>query len=331
VVLRITGAGVCGTDATLLRLGPAVVPKGVPARWPIVLGHEFAGEVVAVGDDVERLRVGQLVACGAGISCGRCAACEAGRTNLCERYTTAGVHRDGGLAEYCAVPAATCEAAEPHGVSGDAVALAQPMAVAEHAVAVSSLREGERALVLGAGGVGAFAVWAAKCRGAEVAVFERDPARLDIARALGAAETIVADPEAPAREQLAPFGLFDVVYEITGAQEPVDAAVALTRPGGRLVAVGIHGAPRAMDLDRVTTQEIAVLGTMAHVRGVDLPRALDLLGSRREPWSDVAPTVLPLRALVGDGELRFVGAEEDGEHAIKTLIDPSAEAPRAFR
>ena len=195
VVLRITGAGICGTDATLFRLGAAVVPAGTPVRWPIVLGHEFAGEVVDAGPRVDGLVAGDLVACGAGVACGDCAACVAGRTNLCERYATAGVHRDGGLAEFCVVPAAICEPAAPHGVSGDAAALAQPMAVAEHAIDVGRLAAGERALVLGAGGIGAFAVWAATSRDASVAVYERDPSRLEIARALGATETVLADPD----------------------------------------------------------------------------------------------------------------------------------------
>lgn len=332
VVLRITGAGICGTDATLLRLGPAVVPDGMPARWPIVLGHEFAGEVVAVGDGVEQLRHGDVVACGAGVSCGACARCAEGATNLCERYTTAGVHRDGGLAEFCAVPAATCEPTAPHGVGGDAAALAQPMAVAEHAVAVARLAAGERALVLGAGGIGAFSIWAAASRGAELTVYERDASRLEIARALGARTALAADPERPPLEQLREHGPFDVVYEMTGAQGPLDAAVALVRPGGRIVAVGISGAPRPVDLDRVTTQEIALLGTMAHMRAVDLPRALDLLGARAAGWADVAPTALTLEQVVTGTGLGFAGAgERGGLPPIKTLIDPGAGSSRAYR
>jgi len=330
VVLRITGAGICGTDATLYKLGRVVVPPGTQPAWPVVLGHEFAGEVVEVGDGVEGLQVGELVACGAGISCGRCRACRAGRTNLCTQYATAGVHRDGGLAEYCAVPAATCEPVAAHGLLGDAAALGQPMAVAEHAVSVAGLHEGERALVLGAGGIGAFAIWAAVCRGAQVTVFERDPARLEVAARLGAVQTIAADPEAPARDQLASLEEFDVVYEMTGGQDPLDAAIARVRPGGRVAVVGIHGAPRTVNLDRVTTQEIAMFGTMAHVRAVDLPRALDLLGRRREGWSDFAPVVQPLSAVVGEDGLVFTPADAGGLPPIKTLVDPSATEPRPF-
>lgn len=331
LLLRITGAGICGTDATLFRLGEAVVPDGTQARWPVVLGHEFAGEVVEVGAGVRGLDTGTVVACGAGVSCGECPRCREGRTNLCLRYATHGVHRDGGLAGYCAVPAAICEPASPHGVSGDAVALAQPMAVAEHAISVAGLVAGERALVLGAGGIGAFATWAAAQRGADVTVFERDAERLAIAAALGAERTVAADPDAEAVDQLAAHGPFDVVYEMSGAQGPLDAAVALVRPGGRLVAVGIHGVQRPIDLDRITLQEITLHGTLAHVRSRDLPRALDLLGARTGAWSDVAPVVLDLGALAQpDGPAGAAPVRRAGAPAIKTLIDPWATESRPF-
>jgi len=333
VLLRITGAGICGTDATLFRLGEAVVPAGTEAGWPIVLGHEFAGEVVEAGAGVTQLAVGDLVACGAGVSCGTCVRCREGRTNLCLGYATAGVHRDGGLAGYCVVPAAICEPVAPHGVSGDAAALAQPMAVAEHAISVAGLAAGERALVLGAGGIGSFATWAASSRGAEVTVFERDPERLAIAAALGAARTVAAETDADAdvTAQLAEHGMFDVVYEMSGAQGPLDAAVALTRPGGRLVAVGVHGVRRPIDLDRITLQEITLHGTLALVRAVDLPRALDLIGARDAPWSDVAPDVVGLDALAGEGGPAAAAfARPGGAPPIKTLIDPWATAPRPF-
>jgi (R,R)-butanediol dehydrogenase/meso-butanediol dehydrogenase/diacetyl reductase len=330
VLLRVTAAGICGTDATLYRLGEAVVPAGTDPGWPVVLGHEFAGEVVAMGREAAGPSEGELVACGAGMSCGSCPRCREGRTNLCVRYATAGVHRDGGLAEYCAVPAAICEPVAPYGVSGDAAALAQPMAVAEHAVATGDLRAGERALILGAGGIGAFATWAAASRGAEVTVYERDRERLTIAAALGAAHTVAAGDDVDPATHLAPGGPFDVAYEMTGAQGPLDAAVALTRPGGRVVTVGIGGRPRRLDLDRLTLQEIALRGSLAHLRRVDLPRALELLGSRRS-WSDVAPTVLSLDRVCGRDGLAFAAVPTaSGAPAIKTLVDPWADAPRAF-
>jgi (R,R)-butanediol dehydrogenase/meso-butanediol dehydrogenase/diacetyl reductase len=323
IVLEITGAGVCGTDSALYRLGRAVIPDGVEARWPIVLGHEFAGCVVEVGRGVQTLSEGDLVASGAGVSCGRCAPCTAGRTNLCEHYWTTGVHRDGGLAQYCAVPAAVCERAADHGVHGDAAALAQPMAIASHAVARGRLQEGERALIFGAGGIGSFATWVAASLGAHVTVCDRDSARLATARALGA-RAVLDTSTAALQDLLTDDPQWDVVYEMTGAAGPLAAAVAHVRPGGRLVVAGVHPGGSEIDLARLGLQEIDLLGTMAHVRATDLPHALDLLGARAEGWADVAPQLLSL-----DAVLEQLTAGRPSE-AIKTLVDPFADVTRRF-
>src|SRR5206468_12856431 len=106
--------------------------EGIPERerptGRFVPGHEFAGVVVATGSGTT-LEAGTLVADGAGVSCGACDRCREGRTNLCVHYKTIGGFHQGGLAEYVAVPEATCVAVEPHGVRGDDAALAQPMAI----------------------------------------------------------------------------------------------------------------------------------------------------------------------------------------------------------
>ena len=325
VLLQITAAGLCGTDAALFRHGIGLVPRSVEPQWPIVLGHEFSGRVAELGEGVEGLAVGDLVASGAGVSCGHCAPCRAGRTNLCTTYWTAGVHRDGGLAEYCAVPAATCEPTRPHGVEGDAAGLAQPMAIAVHAVSRGRLVGGERALIIGAGGIGIFATWAASQLGAEITVCDRDPERLEIAQALGAEATVPAG-EQPLAEQLA-GERFDVVYEMTGAAAPLAAAVELVRPGGRIVAAGVQAVPPPVDVGRLTANEVELIGTMAHVRGADLPRALELIAARPEGWADVAPRVLSLADVVAQGLPELVAG---GSPRIKTLADPLAATSRPY-
>src|SRR3954468_13351093 len=139
VLLRVATAGICGSDATEFKAGPVLVrPLDVPHPvtghlGPLTLGHEFAGTVVAVGEGVGHLREGMLVACGAGMSCGTCRMCRAGRTNLCETYATIGFHQDGALAEHVLAPADICFDAGAYGLTGDAAAMAQPMAIAVHA------------------------------------------------------------------------------------------------------------------------------------------------------------------------------------------------------
>ncbi|MFE7441036.1 zinc-binding dehydrogenase [Streptomyces chartreusis] len=325
VLLKITGAGICGTDGALYKIGPAIIPGRDRARWPVVPGHEFAGIVIETGAGVTEFRTGDLVASGAGVSCGDCDACRRDRTNLCERYWTAGVHRDGGLAEYAVVPARTCEETSQYGVHGDTAALAQPMAIAQHAVSRGRLGAGERALILGAGGIGTFATWAALAVGAEVTVCERSGARLAVVEGFGDVRTVPSGAE-PLTEMLAPDGPWDVVYEMTGAAEPLAAATALVRPGGRIVLAGLQKGKPEVDTDRLALQEIDVLGTMAHVRRTDLPRALELLGSRANGWADVASRVLPL----DEAEVALKAMTGKGGDSVKTLIDPALTRAREF-
>ena len=127
-----------------------------------MLGHEFVGRVVARGL-TSSVPVGDRVVTGAGVSCGTCEWCLAGRTNLCAKYRTLGLHVDGGLAEYVCSPAAICRAV-PDSVSDDAAAMAQPFAVALHAVRRTRLVAGETCAVIGAGGIGAFIVAGAAAR-----------------------------------------------------------------------------------------------------------------------------------------------------------------------
>jgi len=118
LVLRINRAAICGTDASEWAHGPLL------ALPPVVLGHEFAGTVVAAGEGTPGFSVGDRVVCGAGASCGRCEWCAAGRSNLCAEYRTFGLHRDGGLASYVAVPHDICLHV-PDSVSDTAAAMAQ--------------------------------------------------------------------------------------------------------------------------------------------------------------------------------------------------------------
>jgi (R,R)-butanediol dehydrogenase/meso-butanediol dehydrogenase/diacetyl reductase len=158
-----------------------------------------------------------------------------------------------------------CEETGGYGVRGDAAALAQPMAIARHAVARGRLRAGERALVLGAGGIGTFATWAALALGAEVAVCDLDAGKLAVLDGFGEVET-VRHEGGPLTERFAAGRSWDVVYEMTGAPEPLTAAMALVRPGGRIVVAGLQKEPSRVDTTRLATREIDLLGTMAHVR-----------------------------------------------------------------
>jgi threonine dehydrogenase-like Zn-dependent dehydrogenase len=325
VVIAVSRASVCGTDAAEYAHGPVLVPLREHDRHsrragPLVLGHEFVGRIVAAGPGVTEPAVGRRVVCGAGVSCGRCVRCAEGRTNLCLVYYTVGLQADGGLAERVVVPAATC-ARVPDACSDDAAALAQPMAVAVHALNRGGVAPDTTLVVHGAGGIGAFAVAAAVARGAhEIVAVDIDRQRLVTAQRLGACETIdarSADPVARVMELTDGRGA-DVVIEASGVAAGPQRCIEMTRPGGRMVLLGLQKAPVALDLLALTLREIDVVSTVAHVCATDLPEALEILTDGTVADA-VVDRVIALEALV-PAALEPIAA---GQVHGKVLVDPS--------
>jgi len=230
VVLEVIRAAICGTDASEWDHGPILCRPGV------VLGHEFVGRIVACGDDVSLVRVGDRVVSGAGISCGGCRWCLLGRTNLCAEYRTLGLQVPGGLAEYVASPASICRVV-PDACDDVAAAMAQPLAVALHALSRVAQAPEESVAIIGVGGIGSFIVAGASYRaaGGRVVAVDVDDGRLATAAKLGASETANA-----ANRDLAELLLelsdgvgFDIVIEASGAPHAPAAAIACARQIGR--------------------------------------------------------------------------------------------------
>lgn len=329
LLVRVTGVGICGTDAAEFAAGPHMFPihRTDPVTGhggPMVPGHEFAGVVAGVGRDVAGFAEGDSIACGAGVSCGTCGACAAGRTNLCARYWTVGLQRDGALAEFTAVPAAACVNLTRRALAPDVAAMAQPMSIAVHATARGRLRGGEEAVVVGTGGIGAFVVYAAARCGAEVTGVDLAPDRLAVAAALGAGATVTARPGAALAELLAGASP-TVVFECTGVPAMLAEAVDLVRPGGRVVVVGLQEAPVAVDLRSLALREKELIGTLAHSFGADFGEAIEMLESGGDVWRLLAPSVLPLEDLVTGGLKPMVAGDPT---PIKTLFDPWIDSPR---
>lgn len=316
VLLEVVRAAICGTDAAEWDHGPVLCRPGV------VLGHEFVGRVVEVGDDVAGLRVGDRVVSGAGISCGRCRWCLSSRTNLCAEYRTLGLQVDGGLAEYVVSPAGICQLV-PDRCDDDAAAMAQPLAVALHALARVGQHPDETVAVIGAGGIGSFIIAGlAHCaEGGRVVALDIDDERLATAAALGADETV----NATARDltelllDLTDGVGFDVVIEASGAPQAPAAVIAGARRGGRVLLVGLQGAPREIELTPMILREVDIFTTVAHVCDSDLPAALDLLAATDVAAVTAGPTI-PLQALVDDGLRPLAERRAHG----KILVTPSA-------
>jgi (R,R)-butanediol dehydrogenase/meso-butanediol dehydrogenase/diacetyl reductase len=333
VLLRISAVGICGTDAAEFARGPIIFPldRRHPVTGhlgPMIPGHELAGFVEDAGDGSHGLRRGTLVASGAGVSCATCTWCRRGRTNLCSTYSTVGLDRHGGLAEFAAVPASTCVDVDAAGLGPDLAALAQPMSIAVHAMRRGRPEPGDTAIVIGIGGIGAFLVHALASAGVTVVATDLDAQRQAIAANLGAALVVDGtEPDAFAArlddERFSPV----LAYEVTGTAAGLRTALGVLRAGARLVMVGHQSAPGEFPLPRMTRDELEVIGTNAHQRDVDLPEAIRLLSARTDGWTDVAPVALPLDSL--SDALADLAAGTTGR--IKTLIDPWATEPRRSR
>jgi (R,R)-butanediol dehydrogenase/meso-butanediol dehydrogenase/diacetyl reductase len=214
----------------------------------------------------------------------------------------------------------SCVDAGALGVGPLEAALAQPMAIAVHAMRRSRVREGDVAIVQGVGGVGAFLIHALVHAGARVVAVDLDASRLEVARSLGADVVITAGTESSQDEIASEIGeRIPVFFEVTGSQPGLRLALDVVPMGTSIVLVGIQKGLSEVDLARVTVREIELIGTNAMVRETDFPDAVRLVSLRTGGWGDVVSSTLSLDELV-EGALRPMA--EGRPPAIKTLIAP---------
>ncbi|GAB4447534.1 MAG: 2,3-butanediol dehydrogenase [Anaerolineae bacterium] len=324
VILEVLRGAVCGTDVTEYLHGPHFAPltqrhPGSGHLGPMILGHEFVGRVIEVGAEVDGFAVGQRVTPGAGMWCGRCEWCRSGRTNLCAHYYTLGLHTHGGLAELVKAPARMCRPV-PAACSDDAAAMAQPLAVALHAVRRSGAQPGQTVALMGVGGIGAFILAAARAQGlSPIIAIDVDDERLATASTLGATFIINARNEDPLRwiRELTDGAGVHVFMEASGAPHGPSLALEATRRGGQVLLVGLQAEPRALDLHEVVLREVNIATTVAHVCEVDLPESLEILASTSLAET-VLDRVIPLEGLVEDGLL----AMAEGRARGKIVVSP---------
>lgn len=243
VLIKVTSVGVCGSDLhTYLdgRIGDTAVSS------PLVLGHEFAGDIIAVGADSrdgddQPLRVDQRVAVDPATPCWRCEFCEAGHPNLCRRLHFCGLHPDdGALREQMVVPARSCFPV-PDSLSDAAAALLEPLGVAIHAVDLGMLKVAKSVAVIGCGPIGLLIIRLARLSGADpIYAFDCHAWRADKAKAWGATDawTLEDDPVKRLQSITHRRGV-DVVFEAAWADQTVGQAAEMACLGGRVVLVGI--------------------------------------------------------------------------------------------
>jgi L-iditol 2-dehydrogenase len=293
-----------------------------PTREPVVLGHEMAGSLVAVADDVTGWQVGDRVVCETAASiCGVCALCRTGRYNLCPSREGYGATRDGAFGELLLAEPRVLHHI-PDNVSFEEAALTEPFAVAYNAlVERAPLVPGDLVVIQGIGAIGALALQVARLRGAGTVVVlgtPLDAVRLEKARSLGADRTVdvtVEDPVAVVRSYGDGLGA-DLVVDATGVSAALRQGLEMVRPLGSIVKIGWGPQPLDFSLDPLVAKAVTLYGSFSHT-WTTWERVLDLFSTGRLNPASVLGGTYEL----ADWEIGF-RAMESGQN-IKSVISMS--------
>lgn len=298
VLIRVHACGICATD---LKIIGGHYPGVWPESFPFIPGHEWSGVVVAVGEGVRHLRVGDRVVGENHRSCGQCPACRAGRYNLCEArgrgergHILYGHNAPGAFAEYISRPASMVYRLPEH-VSFVEGALVNQAATAVHGVRRARVGVGDQVLVIGPGLMGLLSTQIARAAGATRVVVVGRGERLELARTLGASACLQRDDPQLAeriRDETSGRGP-DAVLECAGTPEAVRLAVETVRRGGRVALLGLTGRkPVELLTDRWVMDEIDILGVRSSPNAY--PAAIELIASGAINVRPLATHVLPL-------------------------------------
>jgi L-iditol 2-dehydrogenase len=318
VLLKVEACGICGSD---VHGYDGTSGRRIP---PIVMGHEAAGTVAALGSGVTDFAVGDRVTFDSTVYCGRCAYCARGEVNLCESRQVVGVscadyRRHGAFAEYVAVPRHILYRL-PDAISFPEAAMLEAVSVALHAVRLSPMQDAKTALVIGAGMIGLLTMQAAKTAGCErVMIADVDASRLRLAERVGADDTLLASGDALVAEILRRTGGqgVDVVFEAVGRNETVAAAIDCVRKGGAVTLIGNIAAEVTLPLQKVVTRQVRLQGSCASAG--EYPEAIALIASGKIQVKPLITAVAPLEA----GPQWFARLHAREPNLMKVILTPT--------
>jgi 2-desacetyl-2-hydroxyethyl bacteriochlorophyllide A dehydrogenase len=257
VLIRVHAAGICGTDIHIYK-------GEYEALYPLVPGHEFSGEVAAVGANVQRFKVGERVTADPNIPCNRCSSCQRNEPNQCKNLKAVGVTRDGAFAEYVVVHEGNVF---PIGdISYTDAALIEPLACVVWGLKQVEVQPGDSAAVFGAGPMGCLLLQAVRHAGAaRVVVIDTVPWRLELALQLGATDAVLADSKQRANLlALEPDG-YDIVADATGIPVVMEQMFGYAKPRGKIWVFGVapRGAQISFEPYEVFRKDLKVIGSFA--------------------------------------------------------------------
>ncbi|GAA5986882.1 hypothetical protein JCM5350_000351 [Sporobolomyces pararoseus] len=341
VLVKVAWCGICGTDLHEFEAGPILCPTNenphslTKTGLPVCLGHEFSGTVESVGDGVEKWKVGDRVCIEATIACHECYGCKIGCRNACVKLgfigLSTGKNIGGGLSEYY-----LCDRPEdylhkiPDNVSMKQAAMAEPLAVAIHAVKRSGFKKGEKVLVCGSGPIGSLLITVLKSKGAsQIIVSEPSSARRAVAQRAGAdhlLDPLNDDIVAKVKELTggADCGV-DVAFEAAGNGRALEAAIGATCTRGRILNVSVWSKPAVIDMNKLVFEEKTILGSSCYRD--DHPELLSALESGTINLENFITATIPLDQLVEKG---FEELIHNNENHVKILVAPSGNLDQPF-
>jgi (R,R)-butanediol dehydrogenase / meso-butanediol dehydrogenase / diacetyl reductase len=310
-LIRVTYAGICGTDMMIYS------GKHPRAKAPLIMGHEFAGVIEEINEDSE-LKENDRVVIEPLLTCGHCAACRAGQSHVCINLKYIGIDKDGGFAEYVAVPIDHLRKL-PDSVSNKEAALIEPLSVAIHTVRRSPIKVGDVVTILGAGPIGLLIGLIAKEAGAEkIFISDVSTYRLSVAASLGFT-TINAKEEnivERVKDYTHQVGA-DVVFEVAGNQITADQMIQCIKFQGTLMVVSVYKSPPTIDLASMHFQEISLTTTRCYEQE-DFTKAIKILEHKKIDVNPLISHVLSLKDITIGFELM-----ENTEASLKILFNPT--------
>jgi len=307
-LVKVAYNGICGTDLAILH------GKHPRATAPLIMGHEISGWVKRAGSTGPA--AGTLVVVEPLISCGECKSCKNGLTHVCRRLGLYGIDASGGMAHYVALPPEVLHAV-PDGVDPRTATLAEPLAVAVHAVDLSGMQPGDVVAIYGAGPIGVLTALVARHAGAAVVVItEPSPWRREVASGLG---FMVVPDDSTMAATLSPLtdgeGA-DTTFDSAAHPSVAAELAAVTRVRGRIVVVGVYKQPTPVDLQSVCFKEQTVIGVRVYT-SADVTRAIELIAT-----DALGLDRFPTKAFdLSDVGAAFAAATS-GQDCLKVLVTP---------
>lgn len=304
ILIKVYASGICGTDIH-------IYDGGFGDNLPVIPGHEFAGEVVAVGTNCNRIKVGDNVAVEPNIPCNNCYQCLSGRHHYCSHMIVPGVNRPGGMAEYCKVRETGVFSIE--NLSYDMGAFVEPLSCVIHGISRLRPKLGERCLILGAGPIGIQLAWVACQSGfTQIDFLEKNQFRLDFVKKyhLGKCFNDLSDIN---------HQEYDAIIDATGSSNLVNQMLSYLRVMGKILIFGVPSETAMLSLNHydIFRRELEVIGSYTSIK--DSIRAIELLKSGKIPITDIITNRISLDELYEN----IVHLKLGAENMMKVMVYPN--------